>query len=151
MDLHPDVAPLAWLIGTWVGEGEGWYPTVADFAYREEAKFTASVKPFLAYSQATWALDDGRPMHGERGYLRVAGSQVELVVAHANGIVEISTGSLSSLTLQSVVVAGSPTAKDVTAIDRQWSLEDDVLHYTLGMTAVGEAHAPHLSARLRRA
>ncbi|MGH9024308.1 MAG: FABP family protein [Acidimicrobiia bacterium] len=61
--LHPHVGPLGFLLGTWRGEGEGFYPTVPRFAYGEEVRFWHSGKPFLAYSQRTWSLADGRPLH----------------------------------------------------------------------------------------
>ncbi|MHB8661612.1 MAG: heme-binding beta-barrel domain-containing protein [Acidimicrobiales bacterium] len=151
MEVHPDMAPVAWLLGTWVGHGSGWYPTIADFAYREEAVWGHGGKPLLAYTQRTWALDDGRPLHGEAGYLRVAGGALELVIAHANGIVEVSTGPLAEvIELTSVSVVSSPAAKSVTSLSRRIWLDGSALRYELGMAAVGVDHQGHLGAELHR-
>lgn len=149
MDLHPALAPLAWLLGNWVGEGDGFYPSIADFRYREEVVWTHNGKPMLAYAQKTWALDDGRPLHGESGYLRVAGGALELVIAHATGVVEVSTGPIADpIELRSIEVIGTPTAKEVLSLDRRIWEEDGRLHYTLGMAAVGLVHQPHLAGVL---
>ena len=149
MDLHPDLAPISWLVGRWAGQGSGQYPTTADFEYREESTWTHVGKPFLAYTQATWATDDGRPLHGERGFLRVAGGALELVLAHSNGIGEVAVAELSSSPhFRSVSVNGAPSAKEVSSLERRLWLEAGVLHYELGMGAVGVTHQIHLRAAL---
>lgn len=152
--LHPDAAALAFLLGEWEGEGEGAYPpNVAPFRYRESLRFWHVGKPFLAYTQRTTALDDGRPLHAEMGYWRSAGSgRVELVLAHPTGFAEMATGTVSGqrVVLHSVAVLRTPTAKEVTTLERDLSVDGDELRYRLGMGMHGEPARWHLSATLRK-
>ncbi len=152
--LHPDVVPLAFLLGSWTGEGEGTYPTVSRFSYREEVNFGHVGKPFLTYSQQTWSLEDGRPLHSEVGFWRaVPAGRVELVLAHPTGVAEIEEGTLAgpSLELTTRAIGLSSTAKEVTALSRSLRVEGDTLYYTLQMGAVGQPAQQHLRAELRRA
>jgi len=151
--LHDAVIPLSFLLGRWAGEGEGSYPTIEAFGYGEEITVSHVGKPFLAYAQRTWSLDDGRPLHAETGYWRCASpTQVELVVAHPTGLVELSEGPLTatSLVMSSRTVAGTGSAKDVTAVVRRITVEDRRLDYELDMAAVGVPLTNHLRAVLRR-
>ncbi|HEY2957232.1 MAG TPA: FABP family protein [Actinomycetota bacterium] len=151
--LHPDVLPLAGLLGSWRGEGVGEYPTITPFRYREEVSFRTTGKPFLAYEQRTWALDDGRALHSEAGYWRAKpDGSVEVVLAHPTGIVEVTEGSLDGghLELSSTTVAGTRTALEVTALHRVFQLSGDVLTYALSMAAVDQPLQRHLTAELHR-
>jgi THAP4-like, heme-binding beta-barrel domain len=151
--LHPGAQPLGFLLGTWVGEGRAHYPTTADSTYGEEVRFWHVGKPFLAYSQRTWGLDDGRPLHCEAGYWRPQpGGLVELVLAIPSGHVEIEEGAVdgTTVTLSSRLVGQTTSAKDVSAIARRLVVDGDVLRYVLSMAAVGEPLQEHLTAELRR-
>ena len=92
MELHPAVAHLAPLVGTWRGGGAGHYPTIDPFEYTEEVTFGHVGKPFLAYTQRTKSID-GAPMHAESGYWRPTGEQgLEVLIVHPSGIVEVLVG-----------------------------------------------------------
>lgn len=156
-DLHPQIAPLAQLLGTWAGEGAGEYPTIAPFSYLEEVTFGHVGKPFLAYSQRTKAADDGRPLHAEAGYLRRTGTgSIEFVVSHPFGAAEIEEGTLTEsagglvLELAAKMIGLTSTAKSITAIERTFRLSGDTLTYEVRMGAVGQPLQHHLAATLRR-
>jgi hypothetical protein len=157
VDLHPDLEALAPLLGTWAGQGEGKYPTIQPFEYLEEVVFTHVGKPFLAYSQKTRAVADGRPLHAETGYLRVPQpGHVELVLAHPNGITEIEVGNYSvtddriDIELSTTAIGLTPTAKEVTALGRSLRIAGDELSYSVRMGAMGQELQDHLAAVLRR-
>ncbi|RWV97449.1 hypothetical protein BHE74_00020265 [Ensete ventricosum] len=113
--LHPAIAPLSYLLGRWRGQGEGGFPTINSFAYGEELLFSHSGKvaslislcvllfldlisleqPVIAYSQKTWKLASGEPMHAESGYWRPKpDGSIEVVIAQSTGLVEVQVLNL---------------------------------------------------------
>lgn len=151
-DLPDELAPLAFLLGTWRGEGVGGYPTIETFGYGQEIAFSYYGKPVLAYSSRTWALDDGRPLALETGFWRRKDGAVEVMLAHPTGIVEVYLGTVTGVQVEIAtdVVARTASAKEVTALHRLYGRVGAELMYAVDMAAVGQPLQPHLSARLKR-
>lgn len=155
--LHETLRPLAALVGTFEGDGEGDYPTIEPFRYREEVIVAHVGTPVLHYRQRTWDPETGRPMHAEVGYLRLAPSaRVELLLAHPFGIAEVEEGTLETtqggvvLALETTTVGRTATAKEVRALRRRFVLGGDELSTDLWMAHAGTPETHHLHSVLRR-
>ena len=157
MAIHPDLAPLEFLLGRWEGAGIGGYPTIESFRFGQEIEFSHNGKPFLGYVSRTWRLDvvgrTGLPLGTDSGYWGPRpGGQVEVMLAHPTGIVEIYLGQITGTRIEMAtdVVARTATAKQVTAGRRLYGLAGRDLAYAYDMAAVGHPLQPHLSAQLKR-
>jgi len=151
--IHDAIKSLAFLLGTWRGEGHGSYPTIADFHYGEEMAFRHNGKPFLAYSQRSWSLDDGRPLAAESGYWRPQpDGSIEVVMSHPTGIAEIYVGAVDGrkIELATDLIARTATAKEVTAIKRLYGMVAVELMYAIDMAAMGQSLQSHLAGTLQR-
>ncbi|MFH8349138.1 FABP family protein [Streptomyces sp. NPDC018045] len=156
---HPLLAPVTGLLGTWAGRGRGEYPTLAEeFTYAQEVTFSHDGRPFLHYEARAWLLDaEGaplRPSARESGWWRLQPEgRVEALITQPTGIAEISVGRADGGTvdLATQEVARTPTAKEVTATRRRYTLADeDALDFVHDLAAVGHRLRHHLSARLLR-
>ena len=157
LEPHPDLEALSFLLGRWEGAGIGGYPTIESFRFGQEISFSHNGKPFLIYTSRTWRLDEegriGSPLGTEAGYWRPRpDSQIEVMLAHPTGIVEIYLGEVSGTRIEMAtdVVARTATAKEVTAGHRLYGLAGGDLAYAYDMAAVGQGLQPHLSAQLKR-
>lgn len=150
-DLHEDLADLAFLLGTWSGTGEGVWPPGEPFDYGEDVTFEHVGDPFLLYSQRSWSLDEGSPIHFERGFLRPSGpGVVELVLAHPIGVTEVAVGTVQAglIELRSIAVSLTPTASPVTELRRRIEARGDELSFELHMAMEGVELLSHVRSRL---
>ena len=123
--LPDEVGFLAPLLGTWVGAGRGEYPTMEPFDYGERLTFDHVGDAFLQYVHRSWLLEDGTPLHFERGFLRpgAEAGAVELTLAHPLGLTEVSHGTL---------------------------IDGDEIAYELDMATETTPMVRHLTGRVRR-
>jgi hypothetical protein len=151
--LHEDLDPIAFLIGTWSGEGDGDYPSSEPFRYREELRFEDVGDTFLLVSQRSWTLPGGEPLHFERGVLRTAGpGRVELTLAHPLGLAEVSEGTVdgTSIELASTAVARASTGSPVVSLARRYRVHDDSMSYEVDMATDDVPSTVHVWASLKR-
>jgi hypothetical protein len=151
-NVHPDLDSLAFLLGSWSGEGEGTYPTTTPFRFREEMRFEHVGSAFILYSQRSW-LVDGAPIHFESGVVRPGGpGRVEFALAHPLGLTEISEGSVRGCEIEvaSTSVSRSATGDPVTQLARRYRVEDGTLRYELDMEMESTPLTFHVRSELRR-
>jgi hypothetical protein len=139
-DLHPDLMPLAWLLGRWEGRGHGDYPTIEKFEFGQQIDFS----------------EDGkreRPLALETGFWRPKpNGKLEVVLAHPTGFAEIWYGEIdgAKIEMRTDVVARTETAKEVAAGHRLYGLVKGELMWAYDMAAEGLPLQPHLWATLVR-
>ncbi len=109
-NLHPDCGPVAWLLGTWRGNGHGDYPTIEPFQFGQELIFTHDGRPFFHYCRApgssTRTARRSATPPIETGFLRCRPEgKLELLLAHNTGFAEIWYGKAEGGKLELVTDA----------------------------------------------
>ncbi|MBR7741902.1 FABP family protein [Phycicoccus sp. BSK3Z-2] len=159
--LHEDLAPLAWLVGSWAGVGLVGYPTIESQRFGQEVVVSHDGRRFLRWESRTWALDeDGnqvRPLATELGFWRPVtpaedGTNVELLLAHPTGFVEMYAGKAepAKVELRTDGVMRSPEAKEYAAAQRLYGYVESKLMWVMDMAAMGQEMQSHISAELTR-
>lgn len=155
--MHPDCAPLAWMLGSWAGAGVVGYPSIESRNFGQEIDVTHDGRPFLMWTSRAWILDaEGnkvRPAAVETGFWRPQpDGEVELLLTHPTGIVEMYYGRTSpaKVELQTDGVIRSPHAKEYNAASRLYGYVNGKMMWVMDMAATGHELQSHLSAELRR-
>ena len=145
-------------MGTWQGTGEGQFPTIAPFTYREILEVSeGQTETLLQYQQRSWRDKDSEAVasHMELGFIRLRDDEsIDLLNVQGSDRVEVLNGAAVvrggtlSIELNSVALAHDER------MIRSWrklQLDGDSLRYSMGMATrrVPEG-ALHLSANLTR-
>jgi len=156
-NLHPDLVPLAWIVGTWSGKGRGEYVNVPGFQFAQEVNFNHDGRPFLNYFSRSWIINDNneiiRPAASEVGFWRVKENNVlEVILSHNTGISEGWVGIISGAKIQLEMDQGysAPSAKIVTAGSRLYGLVEGELFTSYDMAAEGQTLQAHIWSSLQR-
>ena len=156
-NLHPDLMPLAWLVGSWRGKGRCEYPNVPGSEFAQEVSFNHDGRPFLNYFSRSLIIDENneiiRPAASEVGFWRVKENNVlEVILAHNTGIAEGWVGIVKGAKIQLEMDQGysSPSAKIVTAGSRLYGLVEGELFTSYDMAAEGQTLQAHLWSSLER-
>ena len=157
-NLHPNCGPIAWMLGTWRGNGHGDYPTIDAFQFGQELIFTHDGRPFFHYMARSWVVDENgekvRDAAIETGFIRAVGDgRFEILLTHNTGIAEIWEGEADNGKFEwtTDAVARTETAKEYVAGKRLYGNVEGDLLYAFDMAAMGQPLQPHLWARLKRA
>jgi hypothetical protein len=138
--LHPDLMPLAWMVGTWRGKGHGEYPGIEPFQFAHEVTFNHDGGAFLTYFSRSWIIDDNNEIikqsASETGFWRVSGEKkLEVLISHSTGITEGWVGMFDGPKIQLVMDQGysAPTAKVVNEGQRLYGLVEGELFFAYDM------------------
>lgn len=144
------------LIGVWRGNGE-----LVDPATREITPFGQQItlshdgRGFVKHESVIWLLDDAAtPAARELGWWRPQpDGTIELLIAHAEGVMEVFYGQATALTAWSFgtdAVVRTTSAPAVTGATRLYGVVDGKLAYVEERATAEHELQPHTSALLDR-
>ncbi len=158
-NIHPLCARLAWIIGTWAGNGHGEYETIEPFEFGQELIFQQDGRPFIHYLSRSWIVDaEGqhvREAAQETGFIRPQeDGTLEFLLAHNTGFIETWHGELHPdqprFEMSTDAVVRTATAKEYVAGKRLYGYVNGDLLYAFDMAAMGKELQPHTHAQLER-
>lgn len=157
-DLNPALMPLAWMIGTWRGNGHGNWPGQGEFEYGIQVDFADNGSGYLHYLAQTYETDeDGnpvKPLSMETGFWRANEKDLEVVLAAPEGRAEVWAGKIdgAKIELTTDLVASTSTSKpEVTGGQRLYGQVEGDLLWTYDRATKDDKLQPYMWARLQRA
>ncbi len=158
-DLHPGVLGLLPLVGVWRGEGEG-NDAGGDYRFGQQIVVSHDGQNFLSWESRSWKLDtEGEyvePDLRESGFWRIGeDDDIEFLVAHASGIIELYYGAPVSQTaweLATDAVVRTKSSPLIGGSKRLYGLVEQggALAYVEERVDPDGALFPRLSAKLDR-
>lgn len=171
-DLAPEVYPLAWLVGSWRGEGIISYPSIPEAKFVQDVTFDHDGGPYLRFT-STLRLPaheggaDSEPIaetiwSTETGYWRIAPERpeglsedrtpLEVMLADPSGRMSLYLGAVGNgrVDLVSDLIARTSTGADVAASNRMYGLVEGSLMWVWELAAFGNPLQSYASAQLFR-
>lgn len=143
------------LVGSWTGSGEGRYPTIEPFTYRETTRFSnREDHPALHYEQRAWRqTSEGEVVsHWETGFLRLSSDGSATLLNAQGGRAEAMNGTWwrdDDNWHVELVSAGYAGDDRVMMSTRSFQLDGTYLKYQMLMeTTATREMGLHLSAEL---
>ncbi len=155
--LHPDLNPLAWIVGTWRGKGQGEYPGIEPFTFFHEVTFNHDGRAFLNYYSRSWISNEKneivKPGDDEVGYWFLKdGKIINALLSHSLGVTEGWVGVLDGPRIQLAMDQGYslPNAPIVTGGSRLYGLVEGELFFAYDMAANGKTLQAHIWSTMER-
>ena len=165
-DLHRDVVPMAFLLGTWEGAGVFDFPGAEKCNFGQEVVFRHDGRPFLEYRSRTWVLDAAgnkvRPLENEHGFWRITSNAtgasgkrgIEVATVRDEGVIEIWNGEMADgkpqIDLATDAMARSRFAAPYSGGKRLYGLVGGELLWVGEKAAPEIPLRPYMSAQLRK-
>ncbi len=158
--------PLTWLAGTWVGTGNGQFPTMPPFKYLDKMTFKicgSEQEPLIHFEETAWIIKNNEQTfkHCETGYFRpLTDTAIELQVTHNTGRIEILNGVFEeiywdkkqfNISFNSTFLKNAKGLTTALLSHKKFNLTDDLLKYSHAMSTskVGNL-TNHLIAELKK-
>lgn len=157
-NLHPNLFPIAWMLGRWEGTGNGTWPGQGEFSYGCQVDFTENGGPYAHYLCQMFELDENgaavRPLLMETGFWRPQPDKsVEVVMCQPDGYAEVwygkADGAKIELTTDAVVRTVTATEPYTGGHRLYGNVESDLL-FTVDRATTEHPLQSYLWARLSR-
>ncbi|GAA0685165.1 FABP family protein [Kitasatospora atroaurantiaca] len=165
-DLHKDVVPLAFLLGTWEGAGVYDFPGTEKCNFGQEVIFRHDGRPFLEFRSRTWVLNNEgekvRPLENEFGFWRITTNQqgtsgereIEISSVRDDGTVEVWYGKLHDgkpqIDVATDAVARIDGSAPYTGGKRLYGMVNEELLWVGEKAAPEVPLRPYMSAQLKK-
>ncbi len=157
--LNPALMPLAWMIGSWRGNGHGTWPGTGEFTYGQQLDITTNGQDYLHYHSQLYTVDEENqpqePLFTESGYWRPASDgTLEVVMCNPQGWSEVWAGKIEGAKIELItdaVMRTQDAAVEYTGGQRLYGNVEGGLLWTFDRATTTEKLQPYLWARLERA
>lgn len=150
--LHPGAEPLAFLLGTWRGAGDGRFHHVDPFPFEEEIRFSHRGRPWIVYEQRAWSPGDEELLHTEMGFWRPLDEGTVAIFTALTAGTELAEGRLDGTSIE-LEASSTPMAEGIERVDRlrrTYVVDGDAMRYEVFMGTSGQPYDRHVTAELRR-